>query len=183
MSRYTEIVILCEDRQQEVFARYFLLKMLNVSRNRIRIVQQRAGQGAAEHFVRSRYPTEVGALRRRNHLNICLIVIIDADMQSVDSQRKQLDQALRKNSLDNRQPNEKIGIFIPKRNIETWIYYLSGQSVNENDAYSHLERESICKEWVEALASDCRNHKPLPDDAPESLKAACSELLRILPGY
>ena len=78
-----------------------------------------------------------------------------------------------------RLPNERVGIFIPKRNIETWIYYLMGQVVNEEDVYPNLKRVSDCKPYVQILARD--RHNPLPDNAPPSLQTACQELSRIFP--
>jgi hypothetical protein len=64
--RRVQIVILCEDRQQEVFARYFLKKRgFTLDRNiRIKI----SAKGAGEQFVRESYAAEVKALRSKNYL-------------------------------------------------------------------------------------------------------------------
>jgi hypothetical protein len=99
---------------------------------------------------------------------------------SVDDRLAQLENELTNNSLPERGPDEKIGVFVPKRNIETWIHYLMGQTVNEDDVYTRLEKEGDCKPYVAELASNCRQHQPLPEDAPNSLKTACGELARIL---
>ena len=157
------------------------LKLFDIPRNRLRIVPRSAGAGSGEQFVRSEYARQVWAFRSRKYLkNICLVVVIDADTLEAQERFKQLDSELASISQPVRQSDERIAIFIPKRNIETWIHYLQGTAVNEDDRYRHLERESDCKEQVEALASKCRNRVLLPDKAPSSLKAACDELRRIL---
>ncbi len=178
--RYTQVVVLCEDRQQEVFARHFLVNC-GINRRRIRVNIAPRGRGAGEQHVRAEYPREVREHRaRRNQINIALAVLIDADVMSVDARLGQLKNELAGNSLPGRQPDEKIGIVVPKRNIETWIHYLMGKTVNEDDVYSKLEKEGACKPRVAELAGNCREHRPLPEDAPGSLKAACGELARIL---
>jgi len=181
MSKYTQIVVLCEDTQQWLFAYYFLIGW-GIPRQRIRRSKYSFGSGSGEQRVRVNYPKEVRELRRyQHHLNICLIVIMDADTQSIENHFRELENALATTALERRYENEKIAIFIPKRNIETWIVYLKGDMVNENDEYPHLRKnESDCKPSVTQLAENCRNRQPLPDNAPPSLKAACKELERIL---
>jgi hypothetical protein len=99
-------------------------------------------------------------------------------MNDVEERLRQLASELTEKSLLGRQPDERIAIFVPRRNIETWIYYLQGEIVNEVDVYPKLERESMCKPVVAELAEN--RHNPLPDSAPDSLKIACDELSRIL---
>jgi hypothetical protein len=152
MGRKTQITILCEDLQQEIFARTFLVAC-GTSSKRIRSIIAPKGKGAAEAFVRNQYPVQVSAYRRRrNAINIDLVVMIDADVQSVQHHYDELDQELRKTNLPIRQSEDQIGIFIPKRNIETWIYYLMGSAVNEEDEYPHLPNAGECKPYVETLA-------------------------------
>jgi hypothetical protein len=178
MSEYTEAVILCEDRQHEVFARHFLLEC-GINRQRIRVRPFPIGKGSAEQYVREEYPKEVLAYRRRSHhMHLCLVVVIDADIKSLDEHYKELDHELIKVKAPIRQSDERIGIFIPKRNIETWIHYLQGTVVNEMQQYPHLEKESDCKPWVEKLAANRK--QPLSEDAPSSLQKACEELERIM---
>jgi hypothetical protein len=135
------------------------------------------GRGAAEAFVRKQYPNEVREYRRkRSRLNIGLVVFMDADNKSVADRLIELERDL---GREKRQPDERIGIFIPKRNIETWIRHLQGKSVDEQTEYPHLDKEGDCKPLVAQLARD--RHTPLPEGAPPSLRAACAELERILP--
>ena len=179
MAKYTQIVILCEDRQQEVFARHFLINC-GIDRHRIRLNVAPIGKGSGEQFVRQQYPIEVQFYRTHCHrINIALAVLIDADTASLTDRFRQLENELIEASLPGRQSDEKIGIFIPKRNIETWIHYLQGESVNEMETYPKFERnEGACKPLVAELAKNRNN--PLPENAPSSLKVACDELPRIL---
>lgn len=109
-----------------------------------------------------------------------LIVVIDADTQTVESRLKQLDNALTENEQQPRQPHEAIAIFIPKRNIETWIHHLQGETVDEEKVYAKFPKaESVCKPDVENLANQCRQGN-LEANAPPSLQTACGELQRIL---
>ncbi len=182
MSEYTKVVILCEDRQQEVFARHFLINC-GIRKQRIYAVVAPKGVGAGEQYVREKYPKEVGSYRRScNYKNISLVVLIDADMNTVTDRLKKLDDELVKASLAKRQSDEKIAVFVPKRNIETWISFLQDQTqtADEKKEYSKYKKESVCKPFAEKLAVNCNHNKALPENAPSSLKAACDELARIL---
>jgi len=171
--RQVQLVILCEDRQQEVFARHFFIRY-GFHPRKIRSNISPKGHGSGEQYVRETYPLEVTAYRAKNYLNICLAVVIDADTQTVDKHLQQLE-----GSTDpTRQPDERIAIFIPKRNIETWIHYLQGQAVDEEKRYPKLAREGDCKLHVDGLVDRCRQ-KQL-EDAPPSLLIAQNELRRIL---
>ncbi len=177
MPKRIRAMILCEDRQQEVFARYFL-EECGVRPLRVQISP--GGKGSGEQFVRQNYPGEVQAFRSKfpAQSDIRLVVLTDADKHTVRERLQQLENTLQENGLPIRQPQEGIGVFIPKRNIETWIHFLKGRTVNEEEAYPRLSKESECKAEVEALARNRRN--PLPEEAPPSLRAACRELPRVI---
>ncbi|MEH2448451.1 MAG: hypothetical protein V7K18_22555 [Nostoc sp.] len=175
--RRVQIVILCEDKQQEVFARHFLKKRGFILDRNLRI--EICPKGAGEQFVRKRYPAEVKAYRSKNYLSGILVVLIDADKKTMEERLNQLDEALSENSQLVRQPKEAIAIFIPKRNIKTWIHYLQDETVDQETEYSKLNNESGCKPYVENLVDQC--YQGLNDNAPPSLEAACEELQRILP--
>jgi hypothetical protein len=176
--RQAQVTVLCEDRQQEVFARTFLIgRGFDGGRIRVRITPK--GKQAGEQFVRESYPMEVKAYRsRKNHLSLCLVVILDADTSTVAERLSQLDAALEKHSQAKRQQEERIGVFVPRRNIETWIHYLQGDPVDELTKYSKLPHESECKADVQSFAQ-ATLISGLSNDAPPSLQAACPELERI----
>jgi len=174
------LVILCEDLQQEVFARQFFMSR-GFLRHELDFKRSIRGKGSGEQYVRTRYVQEVKKFRQKSTYirSIRLVVIIDADKHTVKERLNQLDSALEENGQPKRQPNEKMAIFVPKRNIETWIHYLMGESVDEERAYRKLSREGECKPYVDQLVKKiCPTG--LPEDAPPSLHAACEELQRIL---
>ena len=177
--RRVQIVILCEDRQQEVFARYFLEKRGFRGPFRTQICPP--GSQSGEQYVRTEYPKEVKAYRQnRNRVAIGLVVLIDADTGTLQDRLNQLASILDEDAQEKRRSQEAIAIFVPKRNIETWIHYLQGKTVNEEDAYSHFDKnEAACKTSVENLADRCYSQN-LPEDAPQSLQAACGELQPLL---
>ena len=179
MNRYTEISLLCEDLQQEVFVRTFLVKC-GIPSRRIRTIPL-PKEGCGESHVRRQYPQEVNAYRQRaNKLNLGLVVMIDADTKHANERYIELDRALRERGMQLRQPKEKIGIFVPRRNIETWIYFLMGREVDEMTEYPHFwHREGDAKPYIIQLAE--HRHQPLPEKVPSSLIAACQELPRIFP--
>lgn len=177
--RRVHIVILCEDKQQEVFAIHFLQKRgFTLDRN---FRTEICPKGAGEQFVREKYAKEVVEYRRqKNKRSGMLIVLIDADKKTVEERLKQLDDALIENSQQLRQPSEAIAIFVPKRNIETWIHYLQGTNVDEETEYTKFKKQSDCKQYLDQLVNQCYQGN-LEENAPPSLKAACGELQRILP--
>ena len=130
--RYSQIVILCEDRQHEVFIRHFLKKRHNITARQIRVVICPQGRGAGEQYVRREYPIQVKVLRQKRHFSKALVTMIDADTLTVSERLKQLFPL----PIE----TEKIVRLVPKRNIETWIHYLNNDlpSVNETDTYRFI---------------------------------------------
>jgi hypothetical protein len=176
--RRVQIVLLCEDRQQEVFVRY-LLNELGFSTRNIRTLVCPKGSQSGEQFVRESYPTEVKAYRSKaSYLSIGLVVVIDADTRTLEERLNQLDDILKADSQKIRQINEAIAVFVPKRNIETWIHYLQGETVDEETEYSKFPRESACKPYIENFVNQF--YQGLDENAPLSLQAAYRELQRIL---
>ena len=99
-------------------------------------------------------------------------------MKKVVDRLNELDASLTAEALNRRQPDEKIGNFVPKRNIETWIHYLQGETVDEDTSYPKYDKPSACKPLVRTLAKN--RTQPLAQQAPASLHAACTELQRIM---
>ncbi|MEQ9355381.1 hypothetical protein [Coleofasciculus chthonoplastes] len=63
--RRVQIVILCEDRQQEVFARHFLKKRGFNGIFRAKICPP--GRQSGEQYVRTQYPVEVKTYRQNRN--------------------------------------------------------------------------------------------------------------------
>lgn len=117
--------------------------------------------------------------------------MIDADEDSVNDKMRSLNIALDETAgnlnRDPRLPNEKIAIFVPARNIETWFYYinsaLGSQECNEIDDYkdktiSTEERIKLAKSSARILAQEICPHG-VERIALPSLRHACRELQRL----
>ena len=161
-----KITVLCEDKQHESFIRRFLKK-----RNRKIYAVLRTGPGAGDQFVRDNYPAQLDAIRRRGGI---LVVMIDGDDYSIEQRQKQMDEACTQKGVSPRSLSDKVAVFVPMRNIETWLAYLDGKQVNETNIYPRLKRERECQRHVDVLDQMCIEEK-LRTPAPASLEAACHE--------
>ena len=65
VSRRVQLVLLCEDKQQEAFARRFL-KATGWETHAMRVEKAPVGRGAGEQFVRERFARELKAHRTRS---------------------------------------------------------------------------------------------------------------------
>ena len=158
------ITVLCEDKQHEAFIRRFLKK-----RKRMIYVVSRPSTGAGDQFVRNNYPKYLDAVRKRGGI---LVAMIDGDKYSIEQRLKQMDEACNQNDVLPRQSADKVAVFVPVRNIETWLAYLAGEHVNEKESYRRLQRERECQRHVDVLEKMC-TEKKLQTPVPSSLEAAC----------
>ncbi len=138
--------------------------------------------GSAEQWVREKFVDEIKAYRQRvARAASGLIVMIDADSNSVTERINQFAGVCSSHGIPFRAEEESVAIGVPKRNIETWIHYLTGNPADEQTDYPRLDRERSCKPAVERLVKLCKSTE-LAIDAPPSLAAACHEYnLRIRP--
>ena len=174
MSRNVQVVILCEDRQHEAFARRFLKKMGCDYRVQ-RVEMNPKGCGSGEQFVRTRFVKELDYYRSWQHrVEQALIVLIDADGKDTAVRIQQVEEATVESGQESRQSDERVAIFVAARNIEAWIAYLDGQTVNEIDVYPRLQHQRACQQHVDCLYEMCRQGA-LRQPAPPSLEEACIE--------
>ena len=167
-------IIVCEDQSHEMFVRRFLKEVgLVAHRSQIRVKRARNGRGAAEQFVRSRFISEIES-ERRSHVNQYVIVVMDGDRFGVSGRLRQLDEACDQKEVRRRDSKDRVAVFIPTWNIETWFAYLDGSNVDEElKDYPELDKKRI-QACVQSLADMCRERK-LREPAPESLFEACLE--------
>ncbi len=180
-NRKVNLVIVCEDDQQGTFARQFFQKRGMESR-KIRVEKSPKGKGAGEHFVKKKAVTEIKTYRQKSsygHGGLAVAVIIDADNLSVQERYDEIQAELDRNELKPIQPDEKIAVFIPKRNIETWIHFAKDKSTNETTGYPKSKKPKSCKEEGDLFVNEiCR--QGVPDTALPSIIHACNELTKIL---
>ncbi|MEO6862519.1 MAG: hypothetical protein ABI180_13475 [Microcoleus sp.] len=187
-----EVTILCEDIDQERFIREYLIcrglddrKIIDFGNPKGRIVNNNNAS------IIKHYPDCIKSYRSRNYRNIAVVVMIDADEDSwydkMSSFNIALDETAGNLNQDPRLPNEKIAIFVPARNIETWFYYINsympGQECNEITDYkdkkmSPKERIELAKKSAKKLATEICPHG-IDRIALPSLRYACRELQRL----
>jgi hypothetical protein len=188
-----EVTILCEDIDQERFIREYLIccgldnrKIIDFDNPKGRVINNNNAS------IVKYYPALMKSYRRtRKYKNIAVVVMIDADEDSLDDRMRSLNIALDETAGNlNRDPrlrDEKVAIFVPARNIETWFYYInshmSGQECNELTDYK--DKKMTVKERIELAKKSARilaleicpqgvNRIALP-----SLRYACRELQRL----
>lgn len=168
-----KIILFCEDQQTNSFVRNFL-KHRNFKKGRD-ITTLLASSGSGEQWVRKQYPKQLNAIRNRK--NAYLIVVIDADIHTLDYRHQQLKQECEENHISPRNSSDiNVLHIIPRRNIETWLKYLENENnIDESVQYPKLKRPGDCKEHAENLYNMCHVQQQLREPAPPSLREACNE--------
>jgi hypothetical protein len=174
LTDFSRIYILAEDARQHLFVRRYLYRA-GYERHVIDPdVLPKGTGGAGERWVRQRYAAAVAKYRKRAaRAKTALIVVIDADTETVSRRIRQLSEILPSNP---RTDSEPIAFFIPKRNIETWILHLTGEDVDETKDPRHRDVDDLIPaaaakfhEWAGQAPAHC-----LP-----SLAAAIEESRRL----
>ncbi len=184
-----EVTILCEDIDQERFIRQYLI-CRGLEEHKIKDYGNPKGRDIKNNnaLILKHYPELIKSHRTRKNINLAVVVMIDADEDSVSdkmrSLHKKLDEAAGNLNKDTRLPNEKVAIFVPARNIETWFYYImEGQECNEitkykDDNMSAEERIKLAKSAANKLAREICPQGVDRITLP-SLRYACTELQRL----
>ena len=170
--RKVSLVICCEDKQQECFARRFL-KGLGWDYRQLFFRINSAGKGSGEQWVREKFAKELNIYHTKQW-TYAIIAIIDGDTKGVEGRITQFNNICREKRVPVRSNNDAVAIIVPTRNIETWIHYLNGETVDEETVYPKLKFESECQSAVDNLVTMCKGNG-LSQDAPPSLHSACEE--------
>lgn len=165
-------VVLCEDEQQYAFARHFLKQMATPELRQCYKVLGPGHQG-----VRAKLGKETASIRKQGS-SAALVAIIDADGHSLESRRRYAQELIdAEQSLTAKDP---VAILVAERNIETWIHWLEGNSVDTEEKHPKRRgRERECRPAVNKLKALC-DSQSLPNDAPASIVDACQEFGRLL---
>lgn len=175
------IIVLGEDHAHVSFVRRWLLSEGIRPRQILprKVAADATGDGG-EKYVRQQFPAEVQYYRARaNHQRVALIVVIDADLETVTRRQQQLDETL---DLA-RQPAERIALVVPRRNIETWLAVLLNPNTEAVDEDTDFKRD-FRQRTAEACASagpifaTFLRREPHPGDLP-SLTAVRPEIARL----
>lgn len=146
--------ILCEDKLTHCFIRRFLISQ-GVNSRKINALPLPAA-GCGEQYVRTQYPKQLSYLRSTSYISNVLVVAIDADFNTCIERQKQLDEACGDAGVDKCTAKDKLLLFVPKRNIETWIKHFDGVAVDEEHDYAHFlnGHESDCYNAADKMADE-----------------------------
>jgi hypothetical protein len=169
------VTILSEDTRHSHFVIGYLEKLGFKNKNIFEKFSPK-GEGSGEQFVRDNFPKEVKAHRSKKCQNIILIVVTDADGYTYKNRLDTLTKTLQTTPL---QPNERIIILIPARNIETWFWYADNSTnCNEQTDYKPKYKKVKPSNYGEKYAENiCPN--PL-SNALSALTEACEEIKRLM---
>ena len=173
--RRVQFVLLCEDEQHVSFVIKFLKKLKLIRKGcNVRQLARPAGTGAADQFVLDKFPDELDFDRKRQVAQE-LIVMLDGDSFGVARRVEQLNDACSRRQVSVRSTGDAVTLIVPNWNIETWLAYLDGETVDERRSdYPKLRRARDCREHVGKLAEMCEREQ-LRQPAPSSLVRACKE--------
>jgi len=180
--RGVRVTILGEDNVQVSFARRVLIE-LGYSRHELYDQPVPGGDGSGEQWVRTDYPKQVALNRsKRSHQQCTLLVSIDADNRSIADRKNQLDQALTNAELAVRGNDEPIAIWVPSRNIESWLKYFAREIVDEETNYKNKVKQFNLKQAAEGFVAEFRQWELSPGNFQTlpSLLDAYTELKRIV---
>ena len=177
--RGVRVVLLVEDRALERLAREVLIQ-LGFHRGELRVIDYPAGRGSAKQWVENRYPEEVQAYRRKaNHQHVALLVGTEADQQAVADRSRFLASKLTDAELADRNDDERIALWIPKWNVETWILHLSDEDVDEENNYKTRLGDPNYHAIAEVFVTRYREPRSGHAAALPSLKVAFEETRRL----
>ena len=163
LSKDYQYIVLCEDAQMKAFILRFLMEH-SINSHRIRFRNYPKGEGSGEAFVKTNYPLEMGFLRRNAFRKILLITCIDADWYSFKERMEQLDWALDKMGIEARDDKDLAMVWIPKREIETWIHYLRGEDVDEEMSFRHDGNLVSCRNEAKMMVKICQDPNAIEFD-------------------
>jgi len=179
------ISILCEDLAQYDFISAYA-KLLGAESRKI--IKLSAYNNAT---VLKHYPHAVKSHRQYASQNIILLIMIDADEKTIQERLSEFDEKLDyqkyKLNQNTRLDKEKILIFTPIRNIESWFHYIAtndfnAESLTDNKGKIVSYKNQYLNTDVNELAARLKENicvKGLPQNAPSSLHHACNELNRL----
>jgi hypothetical protein len=150
-------------------------------------LQNPKGRGSGFDFVRKCLPEELLKLRRFAE-GRGVVAMIDEDGKSVEARLNWVSQRIPEKSADALDCSAGRCLLIPKRNLETWTYWLTGRIANEAWAVSEEANYKTSKpdsasrrlENADFRAAGKHlhtlDHTSPPEGMPDQLMAALASL-------
>jgi rhodanese-related sulfurtransferase len=188
MSRVGKIILVCEGWRDSAFARGFLVAAGVGGRT----IEARTNPGGSGHdWVKTQFIAEVANVERFSE-GRGVLGLLDEDGQGVSTRQQEIADRLKAKGLGSLAAKDGRCLLLPTRNLETWLYWLTGQkngllvAVDETTDYkqagppagaSRIDNEH-CRpagEWLHTL-----NHTQLPQGCPAMLRIALGQLREFL---
>jgi hypothetical protein len=191
MNNPSRFFAMVEDQRQMQFLYRFLLCQ-GIRPHEITIDFSPSARGSAEQWVRENFARQAGKCRARNtRASTGMFVMLDAVTRTIRERLNALDEAL----TGAEQPpvsreRDPIARLIPKRNLETWILFLSARGAANPvvDEQQDYKQRKTTEEWSgmippasEVLLAWTRPDGELPDNLLDSLRLGLQEIPRALP--
>jgi len=145
------LVIWCEDRRQEQFLRsLFATSSYGLTRRDLTVHLAPSGIGSAAQWVAANFHKAMQLARAQKHQRrLGILVMIDGDNEGVLGRKRQL---LVPPHHDRDQLN--LAIWVPTRNIETWVKFLAEQSLDVGVSEWEVQdfKDEVGRHWDQALA-------------------------------
>jgi len=177
MKRTSLVMVLVEGDLDFRFLYHYLLR-LGFKAHQVRPLKSAAGSG--EQWVRGQVAVQVAACRARP-ADTHLIVMVDADLLTVQQRMRQLEEALREEGMAPIATQEPVVRLVPKRNVETWLLCLNGEAVTEEENYKQARTNwnQMIQPAVETLYWATRPKTVLPESFVPSLQTGVADLQRL----
>lgn len=170
------VQVLAEDHRSYHFVRGWLEARLTKDRVEVGRVDL-SPVGSGEQRVRERYPQELNARRSRPaQANEWLVVITDGDTVGLEERKRLLQREAESRGVKPPlpQPDERVILAVPCRNIESWFRWAEGDSVDETTDYKNHYRSGAKPSRLGKRAQDrCPEN---PDTFPGSILDVCRQL-------
>jgi hypothetical protein len=179
-NRRVHVVVLCEGLKDYWFA-YKCLVTCGWRRDQIAPKISPSGKQSAFTYVLNQYTTEVRANRNGKKKERALLVLIDADKQPEGGRESELAKRLDAAKLKPRQARERISLWVPRRQLETWVHFLTHGEADEDTDYKgeHLVKDREYTPAAERFAKLLKERRSVPSKAVPSLKKAVAEFERL----
>lgn len=172
------VYVVCEDKQQEDFIKYFLMEYYGWKRSlisrKVAFSPYPRGRGAGVQHVINEYRKARGSLPH----NVILVGVVDTDkpQKTVSNREQELNTV--GGQYRHRSPNDRYINVIPKRNIETWMYCAAGNAVDEVTDYKNKMKNVSSDDYKHLIKVlvDAYRSEECPADWPPSLKGMKSEV-------
>ena len=176
------ITILAEDNRTYSFCLKIAMK-LGIQKERKKFAPVTIPRSDAGYtWLFREYPEFVRKHRART-TSVAFVVAVDSDKMSHAERVRELDKKLEEAKLEKRKEDEAIVLVIPKRNIETWIMYFSGETVDEKKDYKNkVGKNPNIENAASGFVAEYHEYKKKPENFSTlaSLEETYKELGRVM---